>query len=80
MKARFVLTVLHVAMLACVFWPFSAVAENAYVGTAACKDCHEEQYENFTKFAKKAQFVELNRKALDAGYNLARKIAGDRKG
>ena len=54
MKARFVLTVLHVAMLACVFWPFSAVAENAYVGTAACKDCHEEQYENFTKFAKKA--------------------------
>ena len=54
MKARFVISVLHAAVLACMLWPFSAAAENLYVGTAACKDCHEEQYENFTKFAKKA--------------------------
>jgi hypothetical protein len=54
MKAGFALNVLHVVTLACVLWPFSAVAENSYVGTAACKDCHEEQHENFTKYAKKA--------------------------
>ena len=54
MKARFALNVLHAMILACMLWPFSAVAETTYVGTAACKDCHEEQYENFTKFAKKA--------------------------
>lgn len=54
MKVRFALYVLHAVILACVLWPFSAVAETTYVGTAACKDCHEEQYENFTKFAKKA--------------------------
>lgn len=29
-------------------------AEQRYVGTAACKDCHEEQHEKFTKFSKKA--------------------------
>ena len=40
--------------LACLIWPWSAMAENTYVGSAACKDCHEEQYENFTKFAKKS--------------------------
>lgn len=54
MKGRLVLGFWHVLMLACVLWPFSVLAENSYVGTAACKDCHEEQHENFTKFAKKA--------------------------
>lgn len=54
MKGRLVLGFWHVLMLACVLWPFSALAENSYVGTAACKDCHEEQHENFTKYAKKA--------------------------
>jgi len=54
MKARIVLMVLHALCLTCVLLPFSAGAENSYVGTAACKDCHEEQYDNFTKFAKKA--------------------------
>jgi hypothetical protein len=54
MEERVMRMVLHVFLLACVFWPFSAVAENSYVGTAACKDCHEEQYENFTKYAKKS--------------------------
>jgi hypothetical protein len=29
-------------------------ARNQYVGSAACKDCHEEEYSNFTKYAKKA--------------------------
>ena len=54
MKAQIVRKVLHAVVLACLLCPMSALAENAYVGTAACKDCHEEQYDNFTKYAKKA--------------------------
>lgn len=54
MEGRVVLKVWHALLLVCMFWPFSAMAENPYVGTAACKDCHEVEYENFTKFAKKA--------------------------
>jgi len=53
MEGRVVLSMLHALLLACVLWPFSALAENVYVGTAACKDCHEAQFENFTKYAKK---------------------------
>ncbi len=29
--------------------------KGAYVGSKACKDCHEEQYTTFMKFAKKAK-------------------------
>lgn len=54
MEGRLVFRVWHALLVACVLWPFSVMAENSYVGTTACKDCHEEQYENFTKFAKKA--------------------------
>ena len=54
MKAQIVRKVLHAVVLACLLYPMPALAENAYVGTAACKDCHEEQYDNFTKYAKKA--------------------------
>lgn len=32
----------------------SVHAENLFVGIKACQDCHEEQYENFTKYSKKA--------------------------
>ncbi|HCY86400.1 MAG TPA: cytochrome C [Desulfobacteraceae bacterium] len=28
--------------------------ENAYVGSAACKECHQEQYDNFMAHSKKA--------------------------
>ncbi len=28
--------------------------ENTFVGSQACKDCHEKEYESFTKYAKKA--------------------------
>ncbi len=31
-----------------------AQAEQRYVGSKACADCHEEQYANFSKYAKKA--------------------------
>lgn len=54
MEARFMFKLWHAVLLVCMLWPFTAMAENVYVGTAACKDCHEEQYDNFTKYAKKA--------------------------
>lgn len=44
-----------VCVLTCLVWPCIALAENTYVGTAACKDCHEEEHGNFTKHAKKAR-------------------------
>lgn len=54
MEVRSGFKVWHVLLLVCMFWPFAAMAENSFVGTAACKDCHEEEHENFTKYAKKA--------------------------
>lgn len=54
MEGRVVLNVWHAFLLVCMLWPVSVMAENPYVGSAACKDCHEEQYENFTKYAKKS--------------------------
>lgn len=54
MKVQIVRKVLHAVCLACMLCPVQVMAENSYVGTAACKDCHEEEYDNFTKFAKKA--------------------------
>ena len=32
----------------------SMAGENQYIGSAACLDCHEKEYSNFIKFAKKA--------------------------
>ena len=54
MKAQIARQVLYAVFLACMLCPVPVMAENSYVGTAACKDCHEEEYGNFTKFAKKA--------------------------
>jgi len=37
---------------------FAATAQQAagaaFIGSAACKDCHEHEYDNFVKFSKKA--------------------------
>lgn len=54
MKVQIVRKMLHAVCLACLLCPVQVMAENSYVGTAACKDCHEVEYDNFTKFAKKA--------------------------
>jgi hypothetical protein len=38
-------------------WPTGVVhceGENAFIGSQACRDCHETEYESFTKYAKKA--------------------------
>lgn len=43
------------ALVVCLLLPCAVWAENLYVGSAACKDCHEEQYENFMKYSKKAK-------------------------
>jgi 2-oxoglutarate ferredoxin oxidoreductase subunit gamma len=56
------------------------VALGAYVGATQAVSFENLQRFVAKKFAKKAQFVELNRKALEAGYELARKAAKDRKG
>ncbi len=42
---------------ACVFlWAGSAVSQSGtYVGSKTCSECHTEQYENFTAYAKKAK-------------------------
>ena len=40
----------------------ASVAENRYVGSEACRDCHEEAYENFHNYAKKAHSFEAIRK------------------
>lgn len=29
--------------------------DNSYVGSEACKDCHEQQYDNFMKYSRKAK-------------------------
>ena len=54
MESRVALRVLYAMIFGCLLLPWNAWAENSYVGTAACKDCHEEQHANFSKFAKKA--------------------------
>lgn len=39
----------------CVFFVSGSIAqEKLYVGSQACKDCHEKEYANFVKYAKKA--------------------------
>ena len=40
--------------LTAVSWPARAGQEARYVGSQACKECHEEQYASYKKYAKKA--------------------------
>ena len=47
------------------FLTAGVLAENRYVGTEACKDCHEEPYNNFKKYAKKAHSFEAIKKMRD---------------
>ena len=35
-----------------------ALAKKRYVGSKACKECHEDEYNNFTNYAKKARSYE----------------------
>ncbi|MDY6949893.1 MAG: cytochrome c family protein [Thermodesulfobacteriota bacterium] len=44
----------------CVVKPLSVQADSgaAYVGSKACEDCHEVEYGNFVKYAKKAHSYE----------------------
>ncbi|MDY0273822.1 MAG: cytochrome c family protein [Desulfomicrobium sp.] len=42
------------AMLAILLAATWANADNVFVGIEVCQDCHEEQYERFTKYSKKA--------------------------
>ncbi|NVM20940.1 MAG: cytochrome C [Desulfobacterales bacterium] len=42
-------------------WPVgraASVTRSTYVGSQACQDCHETEYENFTAYAKKAHSYE----------------------
>ncbi|CAD7772185.1 MAG: Cytochrome c554 and c-prime [Candidatus Methanoperedenaceae archaeon GB50] len=39
-------------------FPFSVSAEPMYVGSEACKECHEFEYQNFMRYAKKAMSYE----------------------
>ena len=36
--------------------------EKIYVGSIACRDCHEKEYSNYTRFAKKARSFESIKK------------------
>ncbi len=53
MKARLVV----LAFFFPVFFGIGIVGaqEKSYVGTQACKDCHEDQYENYIQYSKKAK-------------------------
>ena len=33
---------------------YSLAEEKTYIGSEGCKDCHEQQYDNFMKYSKKA--------------------------
>ena len=43
----------------------TGMAENRYAGSKACKECHEEAYANFSKYAKKAHSFEAIKKMRD---------------
>ena len=44
---------LCIAMLCCLCLPAWS-ADSAYIGSAECKQCHENEYSNFIKYSKKA--------------------------
>jgi len=42
-------------LVAATFWAATGMTQNGtYVGSEACADCHPEEYENFSKYSKKA--------------------------
>ena len=48
-------TILIAAVLIHVFWTQGVIAEEKhYVGTTACKECHQDQHESFMTYSKKA--------------------------
>lgn len=54
-----------VICIACALISQVSIAENRYVGSEVCKDCHEEAYENFSNYAKKAHSFEAIKKMRD---------------
>jgi len=47
----------------CFFFSSSSFAEEkVYIGSEACVDCHEAEYENYMKFSKKAESFESIKK------------------
>ncbi len=43
----------------------TGAAENKYVGSEACRECHEDAYDNFYNYAKKAHSFEAIKKMRD---------------
>jgi hypothetical protein len=49
------ISVFLIGFCLCVFFIGSGLAQDkTYVGSEACKDCHEQEYDNYSKYAKKA--------------------------
>ena len=47
--------IIYAAIIVCCVWGGAAMAqEKIYVGSAACKECHEDEYEKFIRFSRKA--------------------------
>jgi hypothetical protein len=57
-RLRIPLSLAAATLIGALLWtahPLSVRAESTYVGTDACAECHEDQYNNFKKYAKKAK-------------------------
>nr|WP_320191779.1 cytochrome c family protein [uncultured Desulfobacter sp.] len=55
------MTALITALFFSISWPVFA-EEKKFVGINACRDCHEEQYDTFMKYSKKADsFLEIKK-------------------
>lgn len=54
MRSKRICMMTCIIMLVMVAMSGFAFSDNSYVGTAACKDCHEAEYGSFTKYAKKS--------------------------
>lgn len=56
MQIRFLVLIACTALIATLFASAIPATSNqaSFVGSKACEECHEEQYENFHKYAKKA--------------------------
>jgi hypothetical protein len=60
-RVKRLLWALLCAMILLWAWPISwaeSELEKTYVGSHACRDCHETEYENFQAYAKKAHSYE----------------------
>lgn len=53
---KFLLTAIILLIL--IIRPSVSFGENRYVGSEACKGCHEDEYNNFIKYAKKSKSFE----------------------